>query len=215
MRITFIASITTGILISISAGAQISPSPTQAPAITPLGPQRQQPPAQQQPLGTIDRSPQPTQIMNLPGVLVGYVYWDTSSPARPDGLPVISGSVAGTSYVSRFYKGTKFDPTGKSPDLYNFTHLAPGWTSDSFQLTTYPQLCFGTVTYSQDFGQWNGHFGDKNPNIYISVSDTTCSGFGPSAPWVNYQNWTGSYYALMVWLNGPRGTDPITGQPSS
>ncbi|WP_348263421.1 hypothetical protein P8935_02435 [Telmatobacter sp. DSM 110680] len=80
MRLTLIASISAGILIGTNAGAQISPSPTQARALTAPGQQRpQQPPAHQQPISPIDRSPQPTQIMNLPGTLMGYVYWDTSS----------------------------------------------------------------------------------------------------------------------------------------
>jgi hypothetical protein len=138
-----------------------------------------------------------------------------SAPPGSEAAPVISGPVTGTAFVSRFYKGAKFDPTGQSPDWYDFTHLAPGWNTDSFQVITYPELCYGTVTYSQDFGKWDGYFGTNNPNIYIFVSDTTCSGFAPAAPWVNYQNWTGSYYALNVWVNGPRGTDPITGQPGS
>jgi hypothetical protein len=123
------------------------------------------------------------------------------------------GPSAGTSYVNRFYNGKQFDPTGKS-DYYDFSQLAPGWTTDSFQVTTYDLNCPYVVTYKRDFGTWRWDWDKGNPNnIRVWLSDTTCSGVFPPAPWMNYQNRTGSYYALKVWVIGPRGIDPLTGQP--
>lgn len=127
------------------------------------------------------------------------------------------GPSAGTVYVSRTFNGAKFPIPAGLGDGYRF-HLAPGFTLDSFQLTTYPQNCPGVVTYSQDFGTWATEFNPDTPNyIGVTIADTTCSGFNAAvffAPWTgNYQNLTGSYYALAVWVNGPRGIDPITGQP--
>ena len=81
-------------------------------------------------------------------------------------------------------------------------------------MTTYDQNCPLAVTYKHDFGTWSWDWDKGNPNnIRVWLSDTTCSGLSPPTPWVNYQNWTGSYYALKVWVIGPRGIDPLTGQP--
>lgn len=134
-----------------------------------------------------------------------------SSPPSPTfGFPGY-GSVTGSAYVSRFYNGQKFDPNGTF-DYYDFSQLAAGWTTDSFQLVTYDQTCPLTVTYSQSFGTWAGNW-DGN-NIRISLSDTSCSSFNPIMPLQNWQNLTGSYYALKVWVTGPRSTDPLTDNPT-
>ena len=130
----------------------------------------------------------------------------SSPPSSPP------GPSAGTSYVSRFYDGEKFSMT-EGNDYYDFSQLAPGWTTDSFQVTTYAQTCPFTVTYRQDFFEWKWDW-DVN-NILVSVSATSCSGFFAGMPLKNYQNWTGSYYALQVWVAGPRGLDPLTNHPVS
>jgi hypothetical protein len=138
-----------------------------------------------------------------------------SSP--PPSLPG-PGPTAGSSYVSRSYNGEKFFPEVEpnESDYYDFSHLTPGWTTDSFQVSTYPQNCPFVVTYKEDFGAWNWDWDQKNPNnIRVWPSVTTCSGFLPPFPLPNYQNWSGSYYALRVWVIGPRGLDPWTGKPSS
>jgi hypothetical protein len=123
------------------------------------------------------------------------------------------GPAAGTAYVSRFSNGTKFNPTGQN-DYYDFSQLSPGWTTDSLQLTTYDQSCPFVITYKKSFGTWYAIWDKKDPNnIQVWLSDTICSGFLPPAPWVNYRNLTGSYYALKVWVSGPRGIDPLTGHP--
>jgi hypothetical protein len=130
----------------------------------------------------------------------------SSPPSSPP------GPGAGTSYVSRFFNGEKIGETSGT-DYYDFSQLAPGWTTDSFQVTTYPQTCPYTVTYRQDFFQWNWDWAMNN--IFVSISATSCSGFFAGMPLTNYQNWTGSYYALQVWVSGPRGLDPLTNQPVS
>lgn len=130
------------------------------------------------------------------------------------------GPSAGSAYVSRSFNGGKFAASGRF-DLYDLGHLAPGWNPDSFGVTPYEQACpadYGWVnTYKQNFGNWGG--GWQGNYILVQLSITSCSGFyGPCvvAPWTcqNYQNWSGSYYALQVWVTGPRGTDPITGLPT-
>ena len=130
----------------------------------------------------------------------------SSPPSSPP------GPGAGSSYVSRFFNGEKIGETSGT-DYYDFSQLAPGWTTDSFQVTTYPQTCPFTVTYRQDFFGWNWDWAMNN--IFVSISATSCSGFFAGMPLKNYQNWTGSYYALQVWVSGPRGLDPLTNQPVS
>ncbi|HET9309367.1 MAG TPA: hypothetical protein VFO46_25355 [Candidatus Sulfotelmatobacter sp.] len=144
----------------------------------------------------------------------------SSPPSGPGPAPN-----PGSAYVSRFIDGYKFDPSvpeGCGPgkaycpqyvDHYDFSQLAPGWTTDSFQVTIYPQTCPFTVTYREDFGTWNWDWAETDSNnIRGYLSDTTCSGFFAGMPLKNYQNWTGSYYALQVWVAGPRGLDPFTNQ---
>jgi hypothetical protein len=130
----------------------------------------------------------------------------SSPPSSPP------GPGAGTSYVSRFFNGEKIWETS-GMDYYDFSQLAPGWTTDSFQVTTYPQTCPFTVTYRQDFFEWKWDWAVNN--IFVSISATSCSGFFAGMPLENYKNWTGSYYALQVWVSGPRGLDPLTNQPVS
>lgn len=130
-----------------------------------------------------------------------------SSPPATDPGP---GPAGGSAYVRRFFNGQKFDPAGRY-DVYDFSKLAPGWTTDSFQLNTYDQYCPYVVTYRQTFGAYKGMW-EPHDVVAVWFADTTCSGFNPISPFLiqNYQNWTGSYYALQVWVNGPRGTDPFT-----
>ena len=82
MRTQPTAPFALAILFSLSAGAQVPLSPTQAPAATAPTPQKQQP------LGG-GRQPLPSPIETLPqthpkvqvlnGVLMGYLYWDAST----------------------------------------------------------------------------------------------------------------------------------------
>lgn len=133
----------------------------------------------------------------------------SSPPTSDDGGP---GPGAGSAYVSRFFYGQKFDPSGRYDHFY-FKNLAPGWTTDSFQMFTYDLSCPYTVTWRQNFGTWSS--GWDGDNIYVGLSDTSCSGFNPASmilgiPLNIYQNRTGSYYTLKVWVSGPRGLDPLT-----
>jgi|GEM_PF-2405048 len=132
------------------------------------------------------------------------------------------GPSAGSAYVSRSVDGGKYESLSGVSDYFDFSHLAPGWTTDPSdqqhpaEFFSYDQYCPSgagwTVTYKQSFGTWNAEW-DGN-NIRVGLSDTTCSGFyGFLAGADNYQNWSGSYYALQVWVIGPRGTDPLTDLP--
>ncbi|MGH9780400.1 MAG: hypothetical protein ACRD33_01155 [Candidatus Acidiferrales bacterium] len=139
----------------------------------------------------------------------GFVYPKPAIPAP--------GASAGSAYLSRSSDGHKFDIDLPYYDYYDFSRLAPGWTTDSFEVDPFEANCPAgagwTLTYKQSFGAWSGQW-DGN-NIRVGLSDTSCSGFIAPAPFIgNYQNWTGSYYALTVWVTGPRGIDPLTDQPT-
>jgi hypothetical protein len=132
-----------------------------------------------------------------------------SSPAGGGSIP--QAATGDSAYVSRFYTA-KF-PYGA--DWFLFNQLAPGWTTDSMQFSNYDQdVCPYIVTYKQTFGnafaEWVGD------NIHVFWEDTSCSGFMPGPlgfPMAVYSNHTGSYYALNVWVRGPRCTDPYTDNP--
>jgi hypothetical protein len=156
-------------------------------------------------------STMPSSWANLVTLTSGFKQLPPQYSSPPSSAPG-PGPSAGTSYVNRFYNGKQFDPTGKS-DYYDFSKLATGWTTDSFQVTTYDQNCPYVVTYKHDFGTWSWDWDKGYPNnIRVWPSVTTCSGFLPPFPLPNYQNWSGSHYALRVWVIGPRGIDPMTGQ---
>ncbi len=126
------------------------------------------------PLNTI-----PSSWAKLANLTSGFATLSPQYSSPPSSSPG-PGPSAGTSYVNRFYNGKKFDPTGHS-DYYDFSQLAAGWTTDSFQVTTYPQNCVWVVTYKHDFGNWHWDWDGNNPNnIRVWFSDTTCSGFNPS-----------------------------------
>lgn len=133
------------------------------------------------------------------------------------------GPTAGSAYVSRSSNGDKYASVTSAYDYFDFSHLAAGWTTDPSdqqhqpELITFDQYCPAgdgwTVTYKESFGSWSSQW-DGN-NIQVGLSDTSCSGFfGPSLGINNYENWSGSYYALKVWVTGPRGTDPLTDKPT-
>jgi len=128
-----------------------------------------------------------------------------SSPAN---VPQATGDSA---FVSRYFDH-KFSP---GSDYYDFSQLASGWTTDSMQFSSYDEdSCPWIVTYKQSFGnafpEWSGD------NIKVFWSDTSCSGFMPhpilGIPAAIYADHTGSYYALNVWVRGPRCTDPYSGK---
>jgi len=131
------------------------------------------------------------------------------STASAGSVPqVASGSSV---YVSRYFEH-KFSP---GSDYYDFSQLASGWTTDSMQFSSYDEdSCPWVVTYKQSFGnafpEWSGD------NIKVFWSDTSCSGFMPhlilGIPAAIYADHTGSYYALNVWVRGPRCTDPYSGK---
>ncbi len=130
-----------------------------------------------------------------------------SSPAA-GGLvpPAANGDSA---YVSREF-AAKFTEGG---DWYHFNHLASGWTTDSMQFSSYDEdSCPYIVTYKETIGKASAEWiGD---DIRVWWANTSCSGFMPSPlgiPLAVYTNHTGSYYALNVWVRGPRCTDPLTG----
>ena len=140
----------------------------------------------------------------------------TTKPIHPayvspvNGAPAPQSANGASAYAYRSEWGHKF-PEGD--DVYDFSRLAPGWTTYSMQMFTFDEdNCPWVVTWKQTvgtaFSEWLGD------NIRVWWATTSCSGFQPSVvgiPMATYSNSTGSYYALDVWVEGPRCTDPYTG----
>jgi hypothetical protein len=140
----------------------------------------------------------------------------TFTPIHPAYVSPVNRSPAPKSangasvYVYRSEWGHKF-PEGD--DVFDFSRLAAGWTTDSMQLFSFDEdNCPWVVTWRQTLGtafaEWLGD------NVRVWWATTSCSGFFPSVvgiPMATYSNSTGSYYALDVWVEGPRCTDPYTG----
>jgi hypothetical protein len=130
---------------------------------------------------------------------------------------VASSAVGSTAAVYR-YQGQKFAPGG---DDYDFSHLAPGWgvgalpQDPAVQLFTYPiEGCPGIVTYHEVFGAFRAHW--TAHQVHVDWADYTCSSFvPPPCGFIGcYSNdHTVSAYALKVYINGPRCTDPHKGLP--
>lgn len=130
------------------------------------------------------------------------------SPVNTAPAPSIANGDSAYAYRALF--NHKF-PGGD--DIYDFSRLAPGWTTYSMQMFSFDQdNCPWVVTWKQTvgsgFAEWLGD------NVRVWWTTTSCSGFFPSPlgiPMATYSNSTGSYYALDVWVQGPRCTDPYTG----
>ena len=148
----------------------------------------------------------PESWVKLDDVVSGFKHaeLDYSSPI-PSGSP----GAGATTYIYR-YLSDKFGPHS---DYYDFSKLAPGWTTESAQLLTYDSnVCSGFVTYKESFGTWQINWLTADQHV-ISVFfvPTACSGISPLPPlppvW-SYSNRTVSAYAIAVWVSGPRGTTP-------
>jgi hypothetical protein len=116
MRAQHFASIAVAILVSLSAGAQVSLSPIQAPGVTAPAPQAHSPQGGgRQPLTSpIEKSPGTVpNVQLLNGELMGYVYWDASM--------ITSNVSSPCSFVVRINQGTP--PSGGAVGFEQFTEV--------------------------------------------------------------------------------------------
>lgn len=130
----------------------------------------------------------------------------------------VASSAVGSSAAVYRYQGHKFSPGG---DDYDLSHLAPGWgvgaalQGPAVQLFTYPvEGCPGIVTYHEVFGAFHAHWTPHQ--VHVDWADSTCTSFVPPPCGIVgcYSNdQTVSAYALKIYINGPRCTDPYKGVP--
>ncbi len=130
----------------------------------------------------------------------------------------VASSAAGSTAAVYRYQGNKFSPGG---DDYDFSHLAPGWAignapkGPAAQVFAYPfEGCPGIVTYHEVFGAYKAHW--TAHQVHVDWADYTCTSFVPPPCGIvgcYTNNLTVSAYALKVYVNGPRCTDPYKGLP--
>jgi hypothetical protein len=130
----------------------------------------------------------------------------------------VASSAAGSTAAVYRHQGNKFSPGG---DDYDFSHLAPGWgvgaapQGPAVQVFAYPfEGCPGIVTYHEVFGAYHAHWSAHQ--VHVDWADYTCSSFVPPPCGIvgcYSNNQTVSAYALKVYVNGPRCTDPYKGLP--
>jgi hypothetical protein len=120
------------------------------------------------------------------------------SPPMGSGVP--ADSTGTSAFVSRL-DAEKFDVDA---DLYDFSHLNPGWVVDSVQLQTYAVACPGASLSRQSSGHWDTQWNGRK--LTVQLQDDVCtSRVSPSFTF----NLSVSQYALKVWVVGPVGTKPL------
>jgi hypothetical protein len=121
-----------------------------------------------------------------------------SPPAKGGDVP---SAAAGTSaFVIRFDS----EPFTVGRDVYDFSHLNPGWVVDSVQLQTYSLSCPGLVNSTQSYGNWVIQWGQHT--FAVALKDDFCtSSVAPSFAF----SMSLAQYAANVWVVGPVGTQPV------
>ena len=96
-------------------------------------------------------------------------------------------------------------------DTWQIKGLAPGFYVDSFQMTNW-NVSYCTTgwpiadTQTHNYGNWNASLGGDT--ITVQFMSEYCEGNNGG------HNGTNASYALNIWVTGPAGIDPITGQPA-
>ena len=96
-------------------------------------------------------------------------------------------------------------------DTWQIKSLAPGFSVDSFQIKTW-NASFCTTgfpiadTQTHEYGSWNASL--QGDTITVQWKSVYCEGNNGGF------NGTNSSYGLNIWVIGPAGIDPLTGQPS-
>ena len=119
-----------------------------------------------------------------------------SPPARPGFAGMSAEVFRGTLYVF---------PPGQ--DLFDFSKMKPGFTTDNMQLK-YSVLPNNGCDLYMVGGSWNAEWvGD---NIRVSWQQQHCHE-APGGMGVGSFDTSLSHYALSVWVSGPRGVNPWPG----
>lgn len=193
MRVQHFSSIAITLLMSLGAGAQVSPSPTQVPGVTAPTPQRQAPQGGgRQPLTPPVGALPPTlpQVQMLNGTLMGYVYWDPSvipynanSPCPfamrvNQGTPPAGGAIGFEQFAVIGTYSNNFSSMGKVGKYvvcqYAVDHLPEG---KDLQIQMFPTKgAFSTPV------ALNAPPTANEPNAPIKINGGKCNQLPPAVP---------------------------------
>jgi hypothetical protein len=121
------------------------------------------------------------------------------SPTEAEGA-VPKDATAASAFVVRS------DPEqfGIGRDIYDFSHLNPGWVVESVQLQTDRVSCPEVATPVQSSGGWEAAWTPLG--VSVAFQETVC----PSRARPSFAfNLRMSQYAIRVWVVGPVGTQPL------
>jgi hypothetical protein len=108
------------------------------------------------------------------------------------------------SAASAFLVRSDLGQFGIGRDIYDFSHLKPGWVVESIQLQTYSISCPEAITSAQSFGRWEAEWTPLG--VRVAFQDSVCTSFVASSFAFNMSL---SQYAIRVWVVGPVGTQPL------
>ncbi len=137
-----------------------------------------------------------------------------TSPSSPNDIPNISGYTAEVFWDCTDCGGKADSPgfahyTQAGEDIYQFKKLRPGFEAMQAAMATTDISCQGQIHNEGNSGlEWVGD------DLHVHWQGQTCltsgcGGFGQPDCFV----FSGSMYAVNVWVTGPRGVDPWTGKP--
>jgi hypothetical protein len=140
--------------------------------------------------------------------------WVKANKDRPSGNVFIDGNFVVNEKTGDFYFLQPYVDTISGTDYFDFGKLSPGFVTDAFQLMNWQtdpsSLCGGEAdTLSaggQTLGNWNAQWDGNNIRV-ASWATTDCDDLEVFVETFVKQ----SQYALQVWVTGPRGIDPWTG----
>lgn len=126
----------------------------------------------------------------------------TAGVAISEGLPYIQGNF------------DTQDMPSAGTDIYDLSHLQPGFTPTEADISWYDMGCSnygGTVVTS---GSWGGEF--NGSQLWINFPGENCKNVSNCNLWGCTDYFINPLiYGLDVWVEGPRGVDPWTGQPTT
>jgi hypothetical protein len=94
---------------------------------------------------------------------------------------------------------------GSGTDLYDFTHLNPGWVIESVQIDSYSVACPGDVIEARRIGNWTTLWDQRG--FRVNWQEDVCKSYVPPSLTFNLSI---SQYTARVWVVGPVGTEPIS-----
>ena len=142
---------------------------------------------------------------------------DYSSPSSPATYPYLNGYTAAVGWLCTNCSaktGSNFGVYAQpGEDVYQFKNLQPGFVPENAGLDSADIDCGGRPVHKE------GNFDLKwvADDLHVQWQGQTCmdQGCGGALPQPDCFDSNGTAYGVNVWVTGPRGVDPWTGQPAT